>query len=208
MISRITLIVLYPFYISLVSKPNPNFLDMNPVVLKLYLLFSQLVSIYYLTSQIGFLNWVLFVNSTFGLILWYFSRYWLNDTNQTKPTTETNPETNPDKKLITTGPYHYIMHPIFLSEILILTGAVIFFHFNWIVTMVLLGYIGFYYYEKICQEEISMLNLYGYKYNSYIQNKSRFIPYFPKIYSHQLLPNQALSHQRFNNRSEHISHIE
>ncbi|MFH1308023.1 MAG: isoprenylcysteine carboxylmethyltransferase family protein [archaeon] len=79
------------------------------------------------------------------------------------------------KKLIRTGPYKYIRHPIYSASFVMLIGFV-FLTANWFFTGIpLLILIAFYIY-KIPKEEKSLVNNFGRKYKDYIKITGGIFP--------------------------------
>jgi len=77
-------------------------------------------------------------------------------------------------QLITTGIYHYIRHPAYTAVILSLIGTFLIIP-NVFMLIFLLGGI-FVIYEHSCEEEKSLMKIYGEEYEMYKKRVGRFLP--------------------------------
>ena len=83
-----------------------------------------------------------------------------------------------DKSLVTTGPFRYIRHPMYVGIYIILTGIGILF-FSWIWFIIMLIFIPVFYWNcKI--EEKQMIELHGKKYLDYKKRTGMFLPNYFK----------------------------
>ncbi len=84
------------------------------------------------------------------------------------------PELKPRANLITTGPYQYIRHPMYVSLVIMMIGIALY-NFHWLnglgLVLVSLAVVS-----KACIEE-KLLQMHFPKFAAYQQQTNRFIPY-------------------------------
>ncbi len=106
-----------------------------------------------------------------GLILFFWTHAHLR--NNWSPVIEK--KFAPSRKLITTGPYHFIRHPTYAASFITLLGFFLF-TANWLLTTIpALILVAFYSY-KVPREEKELIRNFGKKYVSYMHKTPRFIP--------------------------------
>lgn len=111
-------------------------------------------------------NWVLFI----GIVLTIWGIYALVTTfyKLAKPMFT--------KELVTSGPYRYVRHPMYVSMYILLFGlGLIFFSGLWF--MIMLAFIPVWYIDCLL-EEMQMTDLWGQKYRDYKRRTGMFIPKF------------------------------
>ena len=77
-------------------------------------------------------------------------------------------------KLITSGPYNWIRHPMYTAEIVFMISMVLA-SSNWIVALPLFFNIAFL-YLRVDREEAMMIEHFGDEYRKYISRTGRFLP--------------------------------
>lgn len=82
-----------------------------------------------------------------------------------------------DHKVVSTGPYGYIMHPGYLGQLLIRIPTMIFYRFNILVTISLMLPTAYFYYTRILAEEEMLHKQFGDEYKQFASTRSRLIPY-------------------------------
>ena len=191
MIARVILTITYQFYIAIVMI-NPNTgnemgkqrgdwinnkgngisgtkMKIRHTILMFVL---QLLSIIYkLDTPVNFFDWVVFILATGGVGISYWSYYTLGNLYTFTL------GIRPDHKLITEGPYQYLVHPGHLGQFLIIGGAVLFYRVSWIFTLGLAGYIGYQFLKRSETEEQMLNQQFGYEYIEYLNERWRLIPY-------------------------------
>lgn len=82
----------------------------------------------------------------------------------------------PGHKLITNGPYRFIRHPIYLSEIFYFLSIPIFFssHFGFVIMLALIPMLLY----RIRIEERLLISKFGEEYMEYTRRTKKLIPYF------------------------------
>lgn len=83
-----------------------------------------------------------------------------------------------EQTLITSGPYHYIRHPIYTAFILIL-GSTFFISANWMIGLTWIGMSALEIASRIGYEESLMLENFGDQYREYMKKTGRLLP---KVY--------------------------
>lgn len=90
-------------------------------------------------------------------------------------------EVQEDHKLITTGPYHRIRHPLYAATILFL-AALVLVSGNWLFLVILLAMIpGI--YIRMSKEEQVLIEEFGDEYRAYMKRTGRL---FPRLRSHEV----------------------
>lgn len=79
------------------------------------------------------------------------------------------------RKLIVSGPYRYIRHPIYTASFITIIGFFIF-TANWILTGIPLIILVLFYSSKIPREEKELMNNFGKKYKDYMKSTGGLIP--------------------------------
>lgn len=77
--------------------------------------------------------------------------------------------------LITSGPYHYVRHPIYTAFILIL-GSTFFISANWMIGLAWIGMAVLEIASRIQFEESLMIEYFGDQYREYMKKTGRLIP--------------------------------
>lgn len=80
-----------------------------------------------------------------------------------------------DQSLVTSGPYHWIRHPIYTAFLLIMSAPLLI-SANWFIGGLWLGLTGLEVMGRIQFEEALMLETFGEKYRVYMQKTGRLIP--------------------------------
>jgi len=80
-----------------------------------------------------------------------------------------------EQKLITSGPYQFIRHPIYTAFILIL-GSTLFISANWLIGISWIGMTLLEIFSRINFEERIMLEFFGDRYRKYMKNTGRLLP--------------------------------
>jgi len=80
-----------------------------------------------------------------------------------------------EQKLITSGPYQFIRHPIYTAFILIL-GSTLFISANWLIGMSWIGMTLLEIFSRINFEENLMIEYFGDQYREYMKNTGRLLP--------------------------------
>lgn len=81
-----------------------------------------------------------------------------------------------DHQLIKTGPYHYLVHPSYTGQILLLLTSLLFLNL-WIPFIIISYYAVFRYRERVQVEEQMMENKFGEEYQKYKKERYRAIPF-------------------------------
>jgi protein-S-isoprenylcysteine O-methyltransferase Ste14 len=79
------------------------------------------------------------------------------------------------QKLITSGPYRFIRHPIYTAFLLIL-GSALFISANWFIGLTWLGMTVLEVASRISFEETLMLEYFGDQYRVYSKSTGRLVP--------------------------------
>jgi protein-S-isoprenylcysteine O-methyltransferase Ste14 len=82
-----------------------------------------------------------------------------------------------EQSLITSGPYHFVRHPIYTAFVLIL-GSTLFVSANWLVGFAWLGMTLLELASRIRFEEGLMLEYFGDSYREYMKRTGRLLPKF------------------------------
>lgn len=82
-----------------------------------------------------------------------------------------------DHKLITSGPYMYIMHPGYAFQLLIFINTFLFYHVNFFITLLLLVHSAYVFGVRIVEEELMLESHFGANFNLYKSKRCRLIPY-------------------------------
>ena len=106
----------------------------------------------------------------FGLLQWSQSTLGKNWSD--------TPRMMKTQTLITSGPYHYIRHPIYTAFILIL-GSTLFISANWLIGLAWIGMTLFEVVSRIFFEESLMIEYFGDEYHEYMKKTGQLLP---KIY--------------------------
>ena len=102
-----------------------------------------------------------------GLFVWMFRHLDLNVTATAQP--------RPDANLVTTGPYHWVRHPMY-STAVIWTVAIVLLTASWF--LALAGAVGFSFLVVRCRrEEANLIEKFGDEYRAYMQRTGRFVPW-------------------------------
>jgi protein-S-isoprenylcysteine O-methyltransferase Ste14 len=80
-----------------------------------------------------------------------------------------------DQSLVTSGPYHWIRHPIYTAFLLIMSAPLLI-SANWFIGGLWLGLTGLEVMGRIQFEEALMLETFGEQYRVYMQKTGRLIP--------------------------------
>ena len=79
------------------------------------------------------------------------------------------------RNLVTSGPYHYVRHPIYTSSFIVLIGIFIF-TANWIIGGIPTAILGLFYASKIPREEAELTRNFGKVYIDYMKKTYSLIP--------------------------------
>lgn len=85
-----------------------------------------------------------------------------------------NLEIRAEHKLVTTGPYRWIRHPIY-SAIVLWTAGLALLSANWFIGLIPLAFAMFF-MVRVRTEEQMMVEAFGKDYQEYIQRSGRFLP--------------------------------
>lgn len=80
-----------------------------------------------------------------------------------------------EQSLITSGPYHFIRHPIYTAFLLIL-GSTFFISANWLIGLTWIGMTALEVASRIGFEESLMLEYFGDQYRIYMKQTGRLLP--------------------------------
>jgi protein-S-isoprenylcysteine O-methyltransferase Ste14 len=80
-------------------------------------------------------------------------------------------------KLVTDGPYAYIMHPGYSNQILFMVSGLCFFNISIYVTLIFLVYVFDVYKKRIIEEENMLQKEFGSEFDSFKSTRSRLIPF-------------------------------
>jgi protein-S-isoprenylcysteine O-methyltransferase Ste14 len=80
-----------------------------------------------------------------------------------------------EQALITSGPYHWIRHPIYTAFILIL-GSTLFISSNWLIGLCWIGMTTLEVVSRIGFEESVLIEFFGDQYREYMQRTGRLFP--------------------------------
>ena len=86
-------------------------------------------------------------------------------------------KTERNHKLIKTGPYKYLAHPSYIAQVLVIVGSVFLLTKSWIATLGLLVISYVMISKRIKIEEKLMRKKFGNKYNKYMKNRYKLIPF-------------------------------
>lgn len=84
-------------------------------------------------------------------------------------------EVHEDHALITSGPFHYVRHPMYASFFLATFGVIVF-TANWFIGGLYFLATVFMYASRVSLEEKMMIDTFGDAYREYMENTSRLIP--------------------------------
>jgi protein-S-isoprenylcysteine O-methyltransferase Ste14 len=79
-----------------------------------------------------------------------------------------------DQTLVTTGPYHFVRHPIYTSMILMSIGTILYYGSLFVSIFLIILAVNF--ILRIRKEEEIMIKLFGEKYTDYMKRTKRLIP--------------------------------
>ncbi len=81
-------------------------------------------------------------------------------------------------KLCASGPFAYVRNPLYLGNVIIYTGIVLFAggNYMWEMLIITFGFFSLQYLLIIFLEEKTLLGLFGQEYERYIESVPRFIP--------------------------------
>ena len=140
----------------------------NTTVAFLLQLLSLYVSFY---VPLGMFDWFLFGLATVGLMICYWAYFTLD-----KYYTFTI-GIRKDHKVVSDGPYRYIMHPGYLGQGLIMIPSILFFRVNILLTLGLLLFMLKMFWSRISAEEDMLNKQFGDEYKQFAATRYRLIPY-------------------------------
>lgn len=85
--------------------------------------------------------------------------------------------TRKNHRLITTGLYKYLAHPGYTGQAMVLCSIILICNVYWFVTLLLLAYTIFRFYDRVINEELMLKYHFSMSYNKYLKERYRMIPY-------------------------------
>jgi len=132
----------------------------------------QLISIYLnYDTPLSSLEYFLFGMATIGFAVCYWAYYTLAEYYTFII------GIRKDHKVISNGPYQYIMHPGYLGQLLVRIPTMIFYRFSIFGTIALISSTVYFYYKRISAEEEMLHKQFGDEYKQFSSTRSRLVPY-------------------------------
>ena len=125
---------------------------------------------YYFDTTVTLLDYLLLIGITAFTVLRLWSYYTLNKFFTFKLQIKT------DHKLITSGPYQYLVHPSYTGQIGQLLLVLLFFRMYYVLIPIVM-YIMYKLPSRISDEEKMMKDHFGTEYDEYVQERYRMIPF-------------------------------
>ena len=144
---------------------------------RLFALAYVVLPLYFITSWIDFahmalpsgLRWIGALITGIGIVLFGWTHQVLG-TNWTAVLALSERQT-----LITSGPYHYVRHPMY-SAFFIIGFGFLFLSANWLIGLVYMGSLLLMYLMRVSKEEDMMIERFGDRYHQYIKTTGRILP--------------------------------
>lgn len=190
MLDRVLLTIIFHFYRSIVAiDPNTgNELGkktddvVNPIgnhsntiiLLRTIVIFViSLQSVYYrLDVPLNALDYIMFVSGTLGLIISYWAYYTLGNFYTFTL------GIRKDHKIVSEGPYKYVVHPGYLGQFLIMIASLIFYRVNILFTCLQCLYVIYAFNTRMKAEEEMLTKHFGEAYKTFISKRWRMVPGF------------------------------
>jgi protein-S-isoprenylcysteine O-methyltransferase Ste14 len=132
----------------------------------------QLISLYLnYDVPVTTFEWFLFGIATIGFLICYWAYYTLAEYYTFRI------GIRKDHKVISNGPYRYVMHPGYLGQLLNRIPMMIFYRFNIFVTIGLLSSTAYFYHKRILAEEDMLHKQFGDEYKQFASTRARLVPY-------------------------------
>ena len=142
-------------------------------IFQITLTFSLMLCSLYtnLYVPLTFIDYVLFTIGTIDVIICFWSYSVLGEFYTFTIGIKSN------HKLVTEGPYKYVMHPGYLAQLLLITSTIFFYNVNMFITFCLILYVAYVYTYRIVNEDAMLSYHFGTEYDKYKSSRAKLIPY-------------------------------